>query len=43
MPSTASIAFPRYTAFVQYIQDLLTHVVGVPYINNTWSLKEFKD
>jgi len=22
---------------------LLTHVVDIPYINNTWSLEEFKD
>ena len=34
---------PCYAAFIYYIQQLLTHVVYVPYIHNSWSLKEIKD
>jgi len=41
--STASNPLPCYAAFIHYIQQLLTHVVVVPYNNNSCSLKEFKD
>ena len=43
VPSIASVPLPRYAAFIHYIQHLLTHAVDMPYINNSWSLKEFKD
>ena len=43
MPSTASVLLPRDTAFIHYIQHLLTHTVDMPYINNSWSLKKIKD
>ena len=40
---TASVLLPQCTRVIHYIQHLLTHVVDMPYINNSWSLKEFKE
>ena len=38
--STASVPWPRYVAFIHYIQHLLTHIVVMPY---SWILKYLKD
>ena len=43
VPSTASVPLPRYAAFIHYIQHLLKHIVDMPYISNSWNLKEIKD
>ena len=41
VPSPASVQSPRHAAFIHYIQLLLTHIADMPYINNSWNLKEF--
>ena len=34
---------PCHATFTNYIQQLLTYVVDMPNINNSWGLREFKD
>ena len=40
--STTNDLSSGYTMCVHYIQHLLANIVDVPYINNNWSLNEFK-
>ena len=35
VPSTPSVRLPCYAAFIHYIQHLLTHVIDMPYIDNS--------
>ena len=37
------VPLPGYAAFIRYTQHLLPHVVDMPYISNSWSLRELKD
>ena len=34
--STAKVTLLRYTAFIHYLQHLLTHLVDMPYSYNSW-------
>ena len=43
MPFTANVPLPRYIAFIHYILHVLAHIVDMPYIKSSWSLKVFKD
>ena len=43
VPSTASVPLPCHATIIQYIQYLLTHVVDMLYIDNSWNLKEFNN
>ena len=43
VPSTTSVPILCCTAFIHHFQHLFKHIVDMPYINNSWSVKEFKD
>ena len=43
VPSTSSVPLSGYATFIHYIQNVLTHVVDMPYSYNSWWLKDLKD
>ena len=42
VPSTASVPFHIYAAFITYIQLVITHVVDMSYISTSWRLNNSK-